>query len=573
MNESELTIPVEQITTYAWVLGLMKKVVEWLMLKCCRCNNCNSRGKDIVCRRTLKKKINQVKEYNIFENTFILRDVTLRKYSEFGNMIANGDNIEKIITVFAIHPADLFREVAKKLLEQQKGNKKIKDDKVSLDSLNNDKNLLTYIKGNKIEFWNELNYSFKHFAYFEKIKREKNKNVTRYLINLEEKRLEQQDLAYLDLFSKLGLGKEQFERDEKSKIDCYIIDKKRLIQDNCLLSDHVVYQCKNGQLLTMYNTESKSLTVAYEKADSSFPYETISKHHEDEGNREFYKTIFDFINEHRHEKQSHLYKEYCYVSKLSSIKKQWELQADIIAKVNPDNLLIVGVGFGDEIDVLIDKFQFKYRPTNSLGKLKIIGWADLDDKYVGASLEVKKKKFSNLVAIDQAGTDLLEIKDVNKWDCILCSFVLHDIEYEDKEKAIKILHEALKPDGIVIISEMFLDNKIKSGYTTKNLERKRKIDDLYGEFCKEIEKIKITDIIVHDKKKFLEEVLKTKEDARNGERDYFLTEKQTIEFLSKAGFDANLDDGDIKVNNEDIKRYIENEINPYLGILTARKRK
>jgi len=539
-------------------------VTNWLCHKWNKCDNCNGRSKDTICERTLKRKVNLLNDYKISKNTFTLRDIDLYGYSKFGEMIANGNNIEKIITVFAIHLADFFRGSAKELLGEQ-------NDKNDVN-LDDDSELLPFIMKNEDEFWKRLNNNFRHFVDFEKARRDRKKEVIRYLINLEEKRLERQELGYLELFLKFGLTKDQRDKGDKSQISCYIVDKKILTKNNCLSLEHVVYQCKNGQILTIHNAETKSLTVIHEKANSSFPYETISKLHEE--NRDSFDEISVFIKKHYSKKQSqsHLYESYRYVSKLPSIKRQWELQAKIITKVNPENIVIVGVGFGDEIDVLIEELKSAYSSADSLGNLKQIEWIDLDDKFVDRYLEIQKGRFSNLIPISKAGTDLLKIEDRNRWDCIICSFVLHDIR--EKENYIRKLYSTLKRNGIIVISEMFLDNNKKQDDTIEDFERKSKIDELYGKFCIEIiGKTKNADIPVNDGEKFLKEVQKTMEEAKNGKRDYFLTKEQMIDFLSMVGFDANLDDGDINVNNGNIKRYTGNEINTYLGIITARKHK
>ncbi|MDR2581159.1 MAG: class I SAM-dependent methyltransferase [Fibromonadaceae bacterium] len=254
-------------------------------------------------------------------------------------------------------------------------------------------------------------------------------------------------------------------------------------------------------------------------------------------------------------KQSHLYEEYALVSEVPSITKQWELQAEEIIKINPENMLALGIGFGDEIICLIERLKAKYINQSFLGKLKSIEWIDLDDKYAGKSL--KTMDFSPVEVRRIEPNNLLDIVDKNRWDCILCSFVLHDIKYEDKEKAISILHKALKPEGVVIISEMFLDNKIKSGHT-EELERKREIDVLYDGFYKEVQK-EIGEKTI-GKENFLNELLEIKEGARNGKRDYFIAKQQTIDLLSECGFVVNTDED-----------YIENKTNPCLGIIIGRK--
>jgi len=266
----------------------------------------------------------------------------------------------------------------------------------------------------------------------------------------------------------------------------------------------------------------------------------------------------NFAKTHPQKERTHLYEEYALVADVPSIKKQWELQAIEIININPKNILAIGIGFGDEINYLIEELKRKYASKDSLGKLESIEWIDLDDKYAGKRL----KDFSSFVKVERIKPDnLLDIVDEKRWDCILCSFVLHDIKYEDKKQAIAILRKALKPKGIFIVSEMFLDNKVKSDYI-KDLERKRKIDTLYGNFYKEVQN-EINNMAI-GKKKILNELLKIKEEARDGKRDYFLTKQQTIDLLRAYNFVVDVNEG---------KYYIENETNPYLGIIIGRMQK
>ena len=252
--------------------------------------------------------------------------------------------------------------------------------------------------------------------------------------------------------------------------------------------------------------------------------------------------------------QSHLHEKYNLASKLPSILEQIELQVKEIITFNPENMLSVGIGYGDEIKLLIKKLE----TTTSLVKLKSIQWIDIHAE-AGKNL----KGFSSFVKIEKVEeiNSLLNIANEDEWDCIQCSFVLHDIKYEDKKEAFSVLYKALKPNGKIIISEMFLDNELKSDQI-EDLKRKKEVDDLYDSFCDELQTI--DDIDNNEKEVFSNELLKIKEDARNGKRDFFMNRKNTEKLLQKSGF--------TDVAFIENKVYIENNKKKcYLGIITARK--
>jgi len=248
---------------------------------------------------------------------------------------------------------------------------------------------------------------------------------------------------------------------------------------------------------------------------------------------------------------SYLYNEYYLVSHVPSLVNQWEIQAIEVLKNKPENILIIGPGFGYEINSIINKLNADD------SHLKLIEWLDLDREYAGKGIQTEKIPPSIIVRRIKPD-NLMELDEDNRWDCIVCSFVLHDIKYENQKDAISILYKALKPGGTVLISEMFLDNRVRSEYV-EDLERKKEIDVLYNGFYDEVQK-EISGETV-GKMKFLKELLKIKDGSRNGTRDYFFSAQQTIDLLSRIGFAVNTDLG-----------YIKNEVNFYLGIIIARRR-
>jgi len=364
-------------------------------------------GKSLFCKPNFddpKKVPTKFKSSNKLpqKNTFIYSDIDSAVYSSYSKQVAEEKDIKDIFTVFAVNPVIIFRTVVESLV---KNNKNAKID------LYDDSQLLEYIRNSNNEFWMRLNIMFPHFKRFEELANEK--SVTRFLINFRDNKLEESP-DFLELFLKLGLNDEQIKNSERSKIKCYVVEQEDLEAANVdyLVSDHIIYQCKKKHLLATYDFDVKSLIVTYEESDT-FSYRIILDHFN--ANKGCYVPIEKFIVKHSNKVQSHLHEKYNLASKLPSIIKQRELQANKITTINPKKMLSIGIGHGDEINFFIERLKEKYASTNSLGNLKLIQWIDPHNK-AGQNLQ----DFSSHVKIEKIETsnNLLDISVEDEWDCI-----------------------------------------------------------------------------------------------------------------------------------------------------------
>ncbi len=257
--------------------------------------------------------------------------------------------------------------------------------------------------------------------------------------------------------------------------------------------------------------------------------------------------------------ESHLYTGFRFVSFLPSIITQRNIQVNIFLKnkykMEKKYFLYVGTAFGCEIN-----FFAKYGVLNLFNKTLAI------DKIK----EVKAAVLSQeqiLPHINKFDFECIDIRNLPKnynfhyWDFIQCGFVLEDIEYSEKKNVYKNLYKSLLPSGFLIISEMFLDNKIKSG--NEESKRKGQIRTLYDQFLSEAEIQYKNNILNNQQYQLLignEEthgLLYTKRRAIDGLQDYFEDRVQVENQLKNIGFK--------------ILKYYQNPDNDFLGVILAQK--
>lgn len=258
--------------------------------------------------------------------------------------------------------------------------------------------------------------------------------------------------------------------------------------------------------------------------------------------------------------ESHLYKGFKYVSFLESIKTQRLLQCSLIKNIcssiyRDRRFLSLGTAYGDELAFFARE-----------------GVLDCWTKIVGIDIvaDVEKDVFSqpDLVRFhDQLSFKQLDLQQLpppfgeNYWDCIQCGFVLEDIEYHNKQSVYSKLFHSLNDRGILIVSEMFVDNKKRSNGT--DALRRQQMSDLYDYFLAEAMECLTKGSLTNGEYNLLcgngqgLGLLSTKAMAIDGARDYFETYEQTKAHLLNAGFHG-----------------IDYYVNPafsLLGVITARK--
>jgi len=474
--------------------------------------------KDLLCRSNFKKILEKyrIKDQEPNTNTIIYNNVTPLTYSIYSEGVTKGNNVKKIFTVFAFDPVYFFRLVAEEMKESES--------KYSTYNLEDNNQLLEFIKTNEYAFWSYLNSNYPHFQKFEELNSLESITVTRLLIKVGKYWMKR-NLDFLEYFMKLGLTCEQIKTNINSNILCYIIDEKYLKGGDYLLSDHVTYEEEEDALLATYDIEAKTLLITPEKANSMSD-KLINHFDRNKANNEIYQEINSFIRTNNPKYKSHLYKDYSKISELPTIQKIIEKQVDIIVNKKPKTILSIGIGYGDELNSMLSKLDEKY----SFLFDKIVG-IDINSE-VGANLN---DKFN----VEKATKNLVEYSTDDKFDCVQCSFVIHDIkDEEDKLKAFQKFSELLKDNGTLLISEMLINNQIESDYN-KDLKRKNQIDKLYINVMEEVHTLIESKVNKKEKleyKNLINKLLEIKEDARQVKRDYFIDKSKIEQFLLKSNF-------------------------------------
>lgn len=256
---------------------------------------------------------------------------------------------------------------------------------------------------------------------------------------------------------------------------------------------------------------------------------------------------------------SNIFPGFKHVSNLESIKAQRQLQCDIL-RASGDNVngkfISVGTAYGDELAYfarggVLDSWSF----VNAIDIAEEVK----NDLLFHPDLACIKDKFT----FDQM--NLLDIPHHSGsyyWDCIQCGFVLEDIEYEDKQTAYDNLFISLSGNGILIISEMFVDNRRQD--LIKDFDRRQQISELYDYFLSEASECLQRGNLTKDQYRLLcgdgqcPGLHSTKAIAIAGERDYFETREQTEKHLHDAGFSS--------------IQYYPNPVFSVLGVIVAQKR-
>jgi len=223
--------------------------------------------------------------------------------------------------------------------------------------------------------------------------------------------------------------------------------------------------------------------------------------------------------------ETHLYEGFRYVGALPSIATQRQIQASILENINRANLLVVGCGFGEEIDQILSHRQTS---ANILG-VTAIDLADVEPYlFEQPNISSLGKKFTfkkhNIFDID-------ELDGFGKYDIVQCGFVLHDFQPDQKEIAIALLASAVRLGGYVMISDIF----------TSTQQTPSKSAEIYDNFIREAY---TATQMGHMKKSEFEALMgdgeclglkRTRFEAVNGERDYFEPVNILVERAKRVG--------------------------------------
>ncbi|MEW6054288.1 MAG: class I SAM-dependent methyltransferase [Nitrospirota bacterium] len=258
--------------------------------------------------------------------------------------------------------------------------------------------------------------------------------------------------------------------------------------------------------------------------------------------------------------KSLLYPGFRYAGVLESITSQRGLQSSIIRHaVSAYNLygacLSIGTAYGDELAFFAREGVLDH--WSQIVGIDIVGEVGIDVLSQPDLARFHDRLFFRQLDLQQLPPPFGE----NYWDCIQCGFVLEDIEYADKQYVYDKLFQSLNHRGMLIISEMFVDNQKRSNGTDEL--RRQQISELYEYFLAEARESLKRKILTQDQYDLLcgngqdPGLVSTMKMAINGARDYFETLEQTEAHLLTAGF-------------SDIS-YYPNPVFSLIGVIVARK--
>lgn len=164
-----------------------------------------------------------------------------------------------------------------------------------------------------------------------------------------------------------------------------------------------------------------------------------------------------------------MYAGFRFAGALPSIKNQRLIQRTILERLlalgkfnRGVAFLSLGVGDGQELNVLFQS-SFMKEATNQLICV------DISDNYFNLQTLPNLRGFGcDLKFIKNDVRNLHDRFDSGKFDIIHLSFLLHEIMYEEKDRVLLQISEVLKPNGYVLYSDIFLDNR-------KKIDRQRDI--------------------------------------------------------------------------------------------------
>jgi len=229
-----------------------------------------------------------------------------------------------------------------------------------------------------------------------------------------------------------------------------------------------------------------------------------------------------------------------YINKLPSMYEQRLLQRSLLEKIvgNQNNkleFLIVGIGDGEELNYLISN-------QNTSKKINNIYCVDLLDAYFNPHLLPNINKILKKIVFLKENVLKIEKYFRNvKFDLIQCGFFMHEIEYKDKDRVLKLLNNLLKIKGFLICSDIDADNIVRNDRVEDN-KRKRNISTLYNTFIAEAKECFKNKIMNQEEFNLLcgngsnNGLLFSKKRAINGLDDYYEPLKTLRNRIDRCGF-------------------------------------
>lgn len=258
--------------------------------------------------------------------------------------------------------------------------------------------------------------------------------------------------------------------------------------------------------------------------------------------------------------RSHLYPGFTYVSELESIEAQRDLESALLPALAERTLcrrsfLSVGTAYGDELGHFARK--------RTLDAWEVVAGIDiLGDVGAAVMAHPALARLRRVLQFRQLDLcDLPLLSGPGSWGCVQCGFVLEDIPYEAKQQVYAGLFQSLCTNGTVLISEMFLDNRVCTGGAER--DRKRCVARLYDRFIAEAEESLSCGRLNRGEYEALcangsgAGLLHARCQALLGRRDYFETREQIENHLNDVGF--------VEIE------YVTNPVNPDLGVIVAAK--
>lgn len=224
--------------------------------------------------------------------------------------------------------------------------------------------------------------------------------------------------------------------------------------------------------------------------------------------------------------KSHLYHGFRFAGILDSIQLQRKLQAKMLEYLRPVRLFVVGCAYGDELAELLSEID---RQATDL-TITTIDLAAVEDT-------LRSHEFAMLLGprLQWMQRNLMDASDIpgyGQFDVVQCSFVLHDVDYQQKDQAMRMLSRAVRPGGHLIVSDIFLSGTV---------EDRSEIRSIYDAFLSEADDACRTGQLQNYEWRLLvgdgliPGLLRARNEAIQGIRDFFETPARLIGRATRAG--------------------------------------
>lgn len=239
--------------------------------------------------------------------------------------------------------------------------------------------------------------------------------------------------------------------------------------------------------------------------------------------------------------QTHLYRGFRHVGLLPSIMFQRQAQKKSIKEsCHQDNkitMLFIGCGYGEELDALLSGHESNAMVSNIIA----IDIAPVESYLLDQPFVTQK----NLALIWRQLNlfNIHENPEFGHFDLVQCGFVLHDIEFSNKQSAFDIIGKAVRPGGRVIVSDIYVS---ESALHQDALDDSymQEVGCIYDRFLNEVQQVfKAGCLLEEDMNELLGNgqtpgLLKTSKDAMDGKRDFFDSIAQTVARMRQSGLEV-----------------------------------